>query len=454
MMMKTVLSRAGFSAVFIVGAAVTIGVTVYGQAPQPAKAQPQVTFAKDVAPILNRSCVRCHRPEEIAPMSLLSYSDARPYARAIKERVSKREMPPWFLDKTIGIQKYKEDPSLSDDEIATIVKWVDSGAPQGNPADTPAQPSADDASVWKIGKPDLILEYPTFHMPATGPDLYGTLTAPFNMTEDRYIKAIQSRVVGSGSRQVIHHALSFAVDPNEDGDMGDDAGGGSGQFLVEYASGKNATFYTEGTGQLLQKGLSARVSYHFHSIGEAVDAKLQLGIVFYPKGVVPQHTQWSKQLGQDAAPDLDIPANGMMRRDGYTRLQKAARLMAWQPHTHVRGKYQCLELIYPGEPVKTETVTCANWNYNWHTIYNYADDVAPIVPAGTLLHVITWLDNTTANKFNPDPKNWVGAGVGRTIDEMAFSWIGWYDLSDEEYKAQLAERKALQTKALTQNQQQ
>lgn len=451
--MMKVLSRGGVLALFTVGAAAAIGVTVHGQAPQSTKSQ--VTFTKDVAPIMNRSCARCHRPEEIAPMSLLTYSDARPWARAIKERVTKREMPPWFLDKTIGIQKYKEDPSLTDDEIATIVKWVDSGAPQGNPADAPPQPKAEDINTWKIGTPDLVLQYPTFTMPAAGPDLYGTLTAPFNLTEDRYIKAIQTRVVGANSRKVIHHALSFAVDPSEDGDMGDDSGGGSGQFLVEYASGKNATFYTEDTGQLLQAGRSARVSYHFHSIGEQVDAKLELGIVFYPKGYVPKHTQWSKQLGQDAAVDLDIPANGTMRRDGYTRLEKPARLMAWQPHTHIRGKYQCLELIYPSQPVKTETVTCANWNYNWHTIYNYADDVTPIVPAGTLLHVITWFDNTASNKFNPDPKNWVGAGIGRTIDEMGFSWIGWYDMTDEEYKSALAERKAAaQTKTQTQQQQQ
>src|SRR5438105_11747883 len=122
---------------------------------------PQVTFTKDVAPILYRSCVRCHRPGEIAPMSLLTYADARPWARSIKDRVSKREMPPWFLDKTIGIQKYKEDPSLTDEEVATIVKWVDSGAPQGNPADAPAPPKSEDVSTWKIGTPDLVVRYPT-----------------------------------------------------------------------------------------------------------------------------------------------------------------------------------------------------------------------------------------------------------------------------------------------------
>src|SRR5215475_8237172 len=130
-------------------------------AQQAAPTQAQVTFTKDVAPILYRSCVRCHRPDEIAPMSLLTYNDARPWARAIKERVVKREMPPWFLDKTIGIQKYQNDPSLTDEEVATIVKWVDSGAPQGNPADAPPAPKADDVQAWKIGKPDLVVQYPT-----------------------------------------------------------------------------------------------------------------------------------------------------------------------------------------------------------------------------------------------------------------------------------------------------
>src|SRR5712691_715357 len=229
-------------------------------AQQAAPALAQVTFTKDVAPILYRSCVRCHRPDEIAPMSLLTYNDARPWARAIKERVLKREMPPWFLDKTIGIQKYQNDPSLTDEEIATIARWVDGGALQGNPADMPAMPALEDLSTWRIGKPDLVIQYPTFRMPAHGPDLYGTLDAPFGTSEDRYIKAVQSRVVDSNSRKVIHHALSFAVDPAEDGDMGDDSGGGSGQFLVEYASGKNATFCSDNTGQLLQAGRSARVS--------------------------------------------------------------------------------------------------------------------------------------------------------------------------------------------------
>src|SRR2546429_2669981 len=134
----------------------------------------------------------------------------------------------------------------------------------------PAVPAFDDMATWRIGTPDLIVKYPAFKMPATGPDLYGTLTDSFGTKEDRYIKAIQSRVVDADSRKVIHHALSYAVEPGDDSDMGDDAGGGSGQFLVEYASGKNATFATPDSGVLLKAGQNARVSYHFHSIGEEV----------------------------------------------------------------------------------------------------------------------------------------------------------------------------------------
>jgi hypothetical protein len=177
---------------------------------RPAAAQ-QVTFARDVAPILHRSCATCHRPGDIAPMALLTYNDVRPWARAIKERVARRQMPPWFLDRNIGIQHYKNDPSLSEQEIATIVKWVDLGAPQGNPAEMPPLPQfAGGDDGWDIGVPDLIVRYPAYVVPATGPDLYGSLYTPLGTTEDRYVKAIQSRPVGEASRKVVHHALSYS----------------------------------------------------------------------------------------------------------------------------------------------------------------------------------------------------------------------------------------------------
>jgi len=404
-----------------------------------------VTFSKDVAPILQKSCVSCHRPGEMAPMSLMTFEDARPWARAIKTRVASREMPPWHLDRSIGIQKFKDNPSLSDAEIATVVAWVDGGAAKGNPADMPPLRQFSDADQWQIGKPDLVVRYPAYKILASGPDKFGSLYTDMKLGKDRYIKAVQTRAVGEPSRKVVHHALTFSVpgDTTETQSNGDDSvSDGGGQFLVEYASGKNAEIYPEEAGLLLQAGSKLKLDYHFHSTGEDVDALVEVGFVFYPEGYTPKHVRWSKQLGQHVT-DLDIPGGTIVRSDGYTLFQKAAKLTAFQPHMHIRGKYQCLELIYPtsGTPMKTEVVNCANFNYNWHLVYNYQDDAAPIVPAGTILHVISWHDNTPSNKFNPDPKNWVGDG-GRTIDEMGFSWIGWYEMTDDEYKAEVAERKA------------
>lgn len=409
-----------------------------------------VTFTKDVAPILQRSCVACHRPGEMAPMSLITYEDVRPWARSVKARVVAREMPPWHLDRHIGIQTFKDDPSLTDEEINTIARWVDSGAARGNAADMPPLRQFANSIEWQI-KPDIVIKYPVKIVPAAGPDLFGNLYADIPITKDRYIKAIQTRSGTAASRKVVHHALSYAVDdPDTIEVSGDDSQGvDGGQFLVEFASGKNAEVYPDDAGVLLQVGKKAMVSYHLHSVGEETKAEIELGITLHPEGYVPKHIRWSKQLAQPTAA-IDIPAGTVARIDGYTVLHKAARLIAFQPHMHIRGKRQCLELIYPtsGSSARTEVLNCANFNYNWHLTYNYADTTQPLVPAGTILHTISWHDNSTANKFNPDPRNWVGDGQ-RTIDEMGFAWIGWHDLTDEEYKAQLAERKGLQQKAAT-----
>ncbi len=408
-----------------------------------------VTFSKDVAPILQRSCQNCHRPGEIAPMSLMSYQEVRPWARSIKTRVASREMPPWHVDKTIGITKFKGDPSLSDEEIETIVKWVDAGAPQGNPADMPPPRQFLEAGAWQIGTPDLVIKFPTYVVPAAGPDLYGELLADIPIDEDRYIKAIQTRSATRASHKVVHHALSYSVDRTDAGMNAD-----GGQFLVEYASGKNAEVYPDGSGVLLKQGQQARLSYHMHSIGEETKAEVELGLVLYPKGYVPNHIRWSRQLAQPTTP-IDIPAGTVARSDGYTILHKPAKLIAFQPHMHNLGKRQCLELIYPtsGTRTTTEIINCANFNNNWHLTYNYADDVQPLVPAGTILHNIQWHDNSASNPRALDPKNWVGDGQ-RTIDEMGFFWIGWVELTEEEYKTQLAERKAAQQRSTAQQQQQ
>ena len=438
--------------VVVVLAALLVGVPAAAAA-QAGAGGAEVTFTKDIVPIFQRSCQVCHRQGEMAPMSLVTYQEVRPWARSIRNRVVNREMPPWHIDKNIGIQNFKDDPSLSDAEIAMVAAWVDNGAPLGDPADMPPPVDFPDASEWQIGEPDLVVQYPTYEMPAEGPDLFGALYTELDLDDDRYIRAIQTRPADDPSRRVVHHALSFAVHPDEEqmriaGD--DDVP--AAQFLVEYASGKNGEVYPDDSGLLLEAGRKLRLDYHLHSIGEEVDAKVELGLVFHPKGHVPKHIRWSKQLGINNRL-LDIPPGKVVRTDSYAVLAKAARLTAFQPHMHMLGTYQCLELIYPwpGWTAQTETVSCANFDYNWHLVYNYEDDVAPIVPAGTILHIISWHDNTEGNRGNPDPRNWTGDG-GRTIDEMGFAWIGWYDLTDEEYEAELAARKAHQE--ATANQQQ
>ena len=399
----------------------------------------QVTFAKDVAPIFQQKCQECHRPGAMAPMSLVSYADARPWARAIKTRVVSREMPPFHVDRSIGIQQFKNDPSLLDSEIETIVKWVDGGAPLGNPADMPPPRTFGDPNAWQIGEPDIIVRFPKYLVPAESPDLYGELFADIPIDEDRYIKAIQTRSATPESHKVVHHALSYTVSPEAiQGDMSTEGG----QFLVEYASGKAAEVYPDGSGVLLKAGDKARVSYHTHSYGEDTRMAIELGMVLYPKGYVPSKIRWSKQLAQPTTP-LDIPPGTVARSDGYVVMHKPARIIAFQPHMHLLGVKQCLELIYPteGASAKTEVVNCINFNNSWHLTYNYTDDVQPLVPAGTILHNMQWHDNTPANPRASDPRNWVGNG-SRTVDEMGFFWLGWIEMTQDEYEREVAERKA------------
>ena len=262
--------------------------------------------------------------------------------------------------------------------------------------------------------------------------------ASFDLEEDRYIRAIQTKPADNKARLVVHHTNAFAIAPGDTTE-----GVESERHLVEYASGKQAEIYPSDSGVLLQAGSQTRLSYHLHSVGEDIDTVIEMGIVLHPQGTVPKHVRWTKQLAGahgTIAGLVDLPPGQVTRSDGYTRFGKAARITMFQPHMHMLGKYQCLELIYPTQPVTSEMVNCANFDYNWHLAYNYADDSAPLVPPGTILHVINWHDNTAAHRANPDPRNWTGNG-GRTIDEMGFAWIGWYDLTDEEYEAELAERE-------------
>ena len=423
----------------IVRAAATASALVFGVAMMPglgaqstasSSSQSPITFTRDVAPILQKSCQNCHRPGSIAPMSLLTYEDARPWARSIKQRVEARQMPPWHVDRTVGIRTFKDDPSLSDQEVATLVGWVDGGAPRGNPSDMPPPRQFDDADRWHIGKPDLIVQMPkAFTVKPEAADWWGIFTADSGLTEDRYIKAVEAKP-SPGARRVVHHAVESLV--YEDGSSG------SGT-LVEYAVGKNGDIFPDGSGKLMKAGAKVRFNMHYHAIGEPVIDRTEVGIVFYPKGVVPKHVITTiLSPNQD---DLDIPAGAdNVRSDAYFKMEKPSHLVGFMPHMHNRGKRQCLEAIYPDMHI--EPLNCVNYDFNWQIVYNYADDDAPILPAGTIMHVISWHDNSAANKYNPDPRNWVGFG-NRTTDDMSRHWLTFYPMSDEEFKAEVAARAAL-----------
>ena len=391
----------------------------------------QVTFTKDIAPILQNRCQVCHRPNNIAPMSLLTYQDARPWARSIKQQVVQRNMPPWFIDQHIGIRKFKDDPSLSEQEIATISAWVDAGAPQGNPADMPPPRQFEDTDKWHIGKPDLIVSMPvTYTVKPAASDWWGNFVADSGLTEDRYIKAVETKPTTAGIR-VVHHAVTSLI-------YDDTPEGGT---LNEYAVGKNGDIYPDGSGKLIKAGARIRFNMHYHAVGETIADRTQVAFVFYPKGYVPQHVMTTLLTPNND--DLDIPAGAdNVRSDAYFKLEKPARLTGYQPHMHNRGKAQCIEAIYPNMTV--EQLSCVNrYNFGWQIAYNYADDVTPLLPAGTIIHATTWHDNSAKNPFNPDPRNWVGFG-NRTTDDMARAWLNFYYLSEDEFKAEVAARSAKQ----------
>jgi hypothetical protein len=426
-----------------------VGAQAPASAPQPPSGatagKPAVTFTKDVAPILQRSCQNCHRPDSNAPMSLITYEDARPYARSIKAKTSSRLMPPWHIERNIGIQKFKDDPSLTDEEIATISAWVDQGAQKGNIADMPAPRTFDGDDEWHIGKPDLIVEIPREHVvPSSGPDVWIDYIADSGLTEDRYVQAVETKP-GPGARTVMHHLLTYLiqdVDENEKLVGQDDVRQQQTEtFLNEYAVGKNGDILPEGTGKLMKAGSKVRFNIHYHSSGRETVDRSRVALKFYPKGYVPKYHQISLQIAQ-ANNQLDLPAGVVSRSDGYYRFDKPVQITAVQAHMHNLGKRMCLEAILPNNT--TQQLNCMGWDFNWHKVYNYTDDVSPVLPAGTVLHSILWHDNTKANRANPDPRNWRGYGQ-RTIDEMGFAWITWTNLQEADYKAKVAERNKRDT---------
>lgn len=395
------------------------------------------TFSKDVAPILQQKCQSCHRPGAIAPMPLLNYQQVRRYASMIKNRVAERRMPPYFVDRDVGISEYKDDRGLTNEQIATIVAWVDAGAPEGNPADMPPTPTFDEGSDWtltpQMGRPpDIITQIPEpFTVPGDGPNWWLDFISETGLEEDRYIAAYETRPTAEGFA-VVHHAISnmFTGDPdNPDWDI----------HFSEYALGKTGDIFPANSGQLIKAGTKIKWNIHYSANpnGEDTTDQIRMAIWLHPKDQEPKYRLIRGGIGANVN-DLDIPPNSeSVRVDGYSVLKENVRMAIFQPHLHNLGSRQCLEVIYPDGNVST--LSCADWDFGWHIAYTFEDDVQPLLPKGSVIHLTSWYNNSESNPWAHDPDNWVGWG-NRSTDEMAFAHISYYEMSDEDYAAAVRER--------------
>jgi len=419
-------------------------------APQASTAVPAITFAKDVAPILQRNCQVCHRPGSIAPMSLMTYEEARAFAPLIKQRVQARTMPPWHIDRSVGIQRFRNDRSLTEAEIATIVGWVDGGAPPGNRADMPPPERWPDPSAWQLveqfGEPDLVVRSEPFDVPAHGQDKWWRPSVPTGLTEARWVRAIEVKPSIPAGRRSVHHVLAL-LEQEEHGVTGlasSAAHSGSRMtagLFMEWAVGKVGEIFPENAGKLMLPGSRIRWEVHYYATGQSVENDVvELGVWFYPKEVTPKNRTILRMFNAAPGSELDIPPGEMAMTQNFYVLPAPARLENFQPHMHMRGKAMSMEAVYPdGRRELLSMVSKFQWR--WHVNYIYADDAAPLLPKGTTLVFTAWHDNTRDNPNNPDPQQWVGWG-DRTVDEMAHAWVDVTYLEQEDYQRVVAERRA------------
>src|SRR5688572_13441195 len=409
-----------------------------------------VTFAKDVAPILQQKCQVCHRPGSIAPMSLLSYEDAVRRAPAIRSRVQSRTMPPWHIDRTIGIQEFKNDRSLTDAQINTIVRWIEGGTPLGDRKDLPAPVSWPDPAAWQLAErfaePDLVVKSEPFTVEATGQDKWFRPVVETGLTEPRWVRAIEVKPSVPNGRKAVHHVLALLVQPEEGITGLASTAAHSGHrmtagLFMEWAIGKVGEIFPDSAGKLMLPGSKIRWEIHYYAVGQQIkDDVVELGVWFYPKGYVPKNRTILRMFNAAAGSDLDIPPNKVAMTQNMYVLPAPARIENFQPHMHIRGKAMSMEAIYP-DGRKEVLSMVSNFQWRWHVNYIYADSAAPLLPKGTVLVFTAWHDNTANNKSNPDPSQWVGWG-DRTVDEMAHVWVDVTYLEQEDYDKLVAERKA------------
>ena len=409
----------------------------------------QVTYARDVAPILQQKCQVCHQPNSVAPMSLLTYDQVRAYAPLIRMKVEARIMPPYHINRTVGIQDFKNDRGLTNEQIETIVSWVDQGAVYGDAADEPAPMQFPDPNRWQLadefGEPDLIVRSDPFSLAAVTQDQWFRPTVETGLTEDRWVRAIEMRPSYPDGRRIVHHALAFLFQQEPGGITGlastaSGVSAGINPLFMEWAVGKVGEVFAADAGKLMMAGSQITFEVHLHAMGEEVtDQVVELGVYFYPEGYVPPN-RTVLNMFRVAGDELDIPPGQVSVTQNFITIRAPARLENFQPHMHMRGKAMSMEAIYPdGRRELLSSVD--NFQWNWHNNYVYAEDAAPLLPTGTVLVLTAWHDNTESNPNNPDFRQWVGYG-DRTVDEMAHAWVDVTYLEQDDFHRQVAARKA------------
>ncbi|PCH60097.1 MAG: hypothetical protein COC19_06310 [SAR86 cluster bacterium] len=425
-----------------------VAMAMFGlQAQSSLAADTEVTYADHVATIITENCVVCHREGGIGPMQLTSYDQVKVWAPLIKMRVENRQMPPYAYDHGIGIQELQGDWRLSQADIDLVVAWVDQGAALGEWGDR-EHPVADLPEVdgWSfeqdLGAPSLILSSIPIDIPANGNDLWSKHYIPSGITSDRCIKAVQVKPRGD-AKAVVHHANSFFEVPQEDGTME--------RFgpVTEYAMGKWGEIMPEGVCRTAPA--NAQVFWDIHMFpggvgstaqGKAVkDNVVELAIWFHDEDYADTANLMKQELGLYGLREgeLLIPPNGKTMTQGFHSFDHPVRIDSFQPHGHLRMYAASLEVFYP-ETGRTEAIgQISNWSATWHHSHLFEPSAAPLIPAGAVLVMKQWYDNTAANPNNPDPDQWVVDG-SRTGDEMSHFWLAVTHLDDDTYDQLVAER--------------
>ena len=409
------------------------------------------TYNQEVAAIINDNCVVCHQPGGIGPMSFETYDQVRPWAPLIQMRVANREMPPYAYDHGVGIQELQADWRLEQDEIDTVVAWVNAGAPMGDADIIPPAPVVRDAAAWnfapQFGEPNLIIASTPLDIPANGNDMWSKEYTPSGLTEDRCIKAIQVKPRGDAAA-VVHHANSSVFVENEFGELER-----YGQ-LTEYAMGKWGEVPSDGVCRTLPADSQVLWDIHMFPGGVGATAPgtmikdnvVEIGVWFHEAGYEAKEEVYKQDLALYALREgyengnLIIPANGYAMTQGFHSFDHPVRIDSFQPHGHLRMNAASLEVFYPATGRTEQISQISNWSATWHHSHLYEPDAAPLLPTGAVLVIKQWYDNTANNPNNPDPDMWVVDG-SRTGDEMSHAWIAVTHLDDEGFDKMVAERK-------------